>query len=185
LGLKGAALDLDAGTLTVREAIPTVYGKMFPSDRTKSEAGARTFRLRPDLVAVLRAHRTRQLEHRLLLGDRWTDHDLVCASEVGTAVYLTNLSRRFHVLCDRAGVRRIRLYDFRHTAASLMIASGVDLKAASEVLGHKDPTITQRVYQHVNADQRDRALSLLAGALADEEPPTVIEDDDSPRAATP
>lgn len=170
LALKWPALDLEAGTLSVVEAYPTVAGKHHEGP-PKSDAGHRTIRLDPAVIGLLRAHRVAQKERRLLLGEGWHDHNLVCASEVGTPVELTNISRRFRQLCERAGVPRIRMYDLRHTATSIMIASGADLKAASEVLGHADPSITQRVYQHVNAAQRDRAVSVLASALAEEEAP--------------
>lgn len=46
-------------------------------------------------------------------------------------------------------MRRIRLHDARHTAASLMLADGTPVKVASEMLGHSNPSITQSIYQHV------------------------------------
>ncbi len=75
------------------------------------------------------------------------------------------LNRHFEQLCAGAGVSRIHVYDLRHTATSLMIDAGADLKAASEALGHSDPGITMRVYRHVRADQRDHAIGALAAAL--------------------
>ncbi|HEY8286848.1 MAG TPA: hypothetical protein VIJ28_20850 [Chloroflexota bacterium] len=45
-------------------------------------------------------------------------------------------------MCKQAGVPRIRVYDLRHTTASLMVDAGADLKAASEALRHSDPRIT-------------------------------------------
>ncbi len=48
----------------------------------------------------------------------------------------------------RAGLRHVRLHDARHTHASLLIASGADIVAISRRLGHKDPSITLRIYSH-------------------------------------
>ncbi len=76
-----------------------------------------------------------------------------------------NTQRRFHRLCIQAGVPRIRVYDLRHTATSLMIDAGADLKAASEALGHSDPRLTMKIYRHVQSSQRTQALALLAGAI--------------------
>jgi integrase len=112
---------------------------------------------------------------RTLAGPRWTDSGLICTTEVGTAVNHRNVQRRFRRLCTQAGVPRIRVYDLRHTATSLMIDAGADLKAASEALGHSDPRITMKVYRHVRGDQRAHALALLATAIStprDPEEPT-------------
>jgi integrase len=141
LALKWAALDLDAGTLAVKEAYPNVNGRRFEGP-PKSDAGNRMLRLDPALLAVLRAHRSSQVEHRLLQGARWKAIDLVCASDVGTPIEPTNIRRRFIKLCEEAAVPRIRLCDLRHTTTSLMLEAGADLKATSEVLGHSDPGIT-------------------------------------------
>ena len=70
-------------------------------------------------------------------------------------------------MCAKAGVPLIRLSDLRHSAASMMLEAGADLKTTSEVLGHSDPRITQKVYQHTSRNQRDGALALLAEALED------------------
>lgn len=48
-----------------------------------------------------------------------------------------------------AGMDGLRLHDLRHTAASLMLASGMTMLEVSEQLGHADSSITARVYAHV------------------------------------
>ncbi len=164
-GLRWDALDLDAGTLRVERARPSACGKTFDSEDTKSASGKRTLHLSPSLVLRLRTHRTAQKESRLMMGDRWQEQGLVCTTVVGTALDQRAVERRFERLCATAEVERIRVYDLRHTATSLMIDAGADLKAASEALGHSNPGITMRVYRHVRADQRAHAISALSAAL--------------------
>jgi len=173
-GLRWDALDLDAAAVRVERARPTACGKTFASEDTKSPAGKRTLTLPPALVLRLRAHRTAQKEQRLVMGERWKDQGLVCTTEVGTALDQRAVERRFVRLCAQAETPRIRVYDLRHTATSLMIDAGADLKAASEALGHSNPGITMRVYRHVRADQRDHAIGALAAAL-DTPPPGVSD----------
>jgi integrase len=90
---------------------------------------------------------------------------LVCTSTTGAPLEPRAIQRRFHHLVAMARVSPMRLYDARHTATSLMLDAGADLKATSETLGHHDPVITMRVYRHVRGDQRAQALTLLAGSL--------------------
>ena len=65
---------------------------------------------------------------------------------------------------------RIRLYDLRHTAASLLLAAGTHPKVASELLGHSTVTLTLDTYSHVVPSLRDQAADtmqrVLAGAYA-------------------
>jgi integrase len=173
-GLRWDALDLDAGSLRVERARPSACGKTFASEDTKSPSGKRTLALPPGLVLRLRTHRTAQKERRLMMGERWQEHGLVCTSEVGTALDQRAVERRFVRLCTTAGVPRIRVYDLRHTATSLMIDGGADLKAASEALGHSDPRITMKVYRHVRADQRAQAIGTLAATLDAPEAPLAM-----------
>jgi integrase len=171
IGLTWGSIDLCAGTLTISQAIATVGNETFEGD-PKSRAGKRTLTLPTEVVALLRAHRASQNQRRLLLGASWQDHNLVCASAVGTAVALRNLNHRFSALCAKAGVPRIRPYDLRHSAISLLLAGGADLKAVSEVVGHSDPRLTARVYQHAYEYQRSKALADHAAALfGPEQPP--------------
>ena len=57
-------------------------------------------------------------------------------------------------LIRQAGVTRIRVHDMRHTAASTMIPRGDDVVLGADVLGHKDPAMTLRVYSHVSKSHR-------------------------------
>ncbi|HLJ80354.1 MAG TPA: tyrosine-type recombinase/integrase, partial [Ktedonobacterales bacterium] len=88
-----------------------------------------------------------------------------CTTRSGGYLEDANVRTAFVRLCARAGVPRIRRYDMRHTAISLMAAAGNDLKAISEVVGHADPRLTARVYQHAYPQQRAAALAGLAGGL--------------------
>jgi integrase len=58
----------------------------------------------------------------------------------------------------KAGVKRLRFHDLRHTAASIMLNNGVDLLVASRRLGHAKPSITLDVYGHLlNSGQNEVA----------------------------
>ena len=66
----------------------------------------------------------------------WQDNDLVFTTAVGTPIHPRNDYRAFRQLIDRAGVRRVRLHDLRHTAASMLLAEGVAVRVVMEILGH-------------------------------------------------
>jgi integrase len=60
-----------------------------------------------------------------------------------------------------AGVQMITPHDLRHTCASLAVSAGVNVLALARMLGHKDPSVTLRVY----ADLFDTDLDAVAASL--------------------
>jgi integrase len=68
-------------------------------------------------------------------------------------------------------------HEFRHTAASLAIAAGADVKVVQRMLGHKSATMTLDLYGHLFADRLDTVADALDAArtveLASREPLTI------------
>ncbi|WP_200215064.1 tyrosine-type recombinase/integrase [Micromonospora coerulea] len=68
------------------------------------------------------------------------------ATKIGTPIEPRNINRHFDQLCERAGVRRIRVHDLRHSCATLLYDQGVPLERIQDVLGHSSPTVTKSIY---------------------------------------
>jgi integrase len=151
LGLPWSDVDLDRGTLTVREAWVQVGRDVVEGD-TKTDASARTVSLDAGTVEVLRARKRRQAELRLLLGPAWVDSGLVFTKADGSALVPDSASQRFDRLVARAGLPPVRLHDLRHLAASLTYRATKDLKPTSQMLGHSSTAITEQVYTSVFED---------------------------------
>ena len=71
---------------------------------------------------------------------------------------------RFHNVSDKAGLRRLRVHDLRHSHASMLINMGVPIIQISERLGHESPQTTLRIYSHLYPEKA-RAVSDQIGAL--------------------
>src|SRR5260370_14360271 len=95
-------------------------------------------------------------------------HDLVFPNLDGQPMSHANLLQRgFYPALKRAGLRRIRFHDLRHTYASLMIRNGEDIVVVSRLLGHANASFTFNVYCHMLPRKRnpisDRLASLVFG----------------------
>ena len=55
----------------------------------------------------------------------------------------------------------MRFHALRHSAATLLMAEGVPVKVASEMLGHSDITTTLRIYSHVLPSMQDAAADAM------------------------
>lgn len=135
LGLQWRNVDLDKGQIKVCQALQR-SGRGWTLVEPKSARSRRTVVMPKVVSDSLRAHRTAQREQRLLAGSLWQDYDFVFTSRVGTPLEGRNVGRAFHGLLEKAGLPRVRFHDLRHTAATLLLAQGVDARTIMETLGH-------------------------------------------------
>jgi len=121
LALSWGDVDFDGGLLHVCHTLERRDGGWILKE-PKSRRSRRTIPLPSVCVAALRDQGRSQLESRLAAGPAWSDNALVFTTPLGEPLSRTEVSRRFAVLQERAGVAHRRLYDCRHTAASLLLA---------------------------------------------------------------
>ena len=132
---------------------------------TKTDRSRRTIALPAQLIAMLRTHRVRQIEERLLAGSRWRDTGFMFTSGIGTPLEPRRLFRVFKTVLQRASLPDIRFHDLRHSAASLMLAQGVPLRVVMEILGHSSISLTADTYSHVMPSLIQDATEKVAGVL--------------------
>jgi integrase len=146
LGLQWSDLDWSVPCVRVQRAL--VQGGRLDWPKTKR---GRVVHLLDTVVEALQRHRKAQVTHRLKLGDLYRDQDLVFPCETGGAVQCPQniVGRHYKPILKRAGLPNLRLYDLRHSAATLLFASGAPTKVVSEVLGHASVNLTQNTYIHV------------------------------------
>jgi integrase len=167
LGLKWQDINLKKGTITVqRTLVKSEDGFRF--DEPKTERSRRTIPVPPNVVEMLRRYRAEQLERRLKLHGAWEQPDLVFTNEIGGYLERQNLlQRHLRPALKAAGLpQTFRLYDLRHSAATLLLVAGVHPKVVSERLGHASITMTLDTYSHVlphmQKDASDKMEELLS-----------------------
>lgn len=164
LGLRWGDVDLPAATLTVRATLGRVAGALTLTE-PKTARSRRTVPLSPGLVAMLRAHRLRQLEDRMRAANVWTETGHVFATETGQPVDPRNLLRALTVAAGVAGLPDVGVHTLRHSAAVTWLEAGVHTKAVSDLLGHSSIAITGDVYGHTSDDTARAAIAGLSTAL--------------------
>ena len=130
----------------------------FLESRPKTESGVRRVTLPDFIVEVFKQHRVSQLEARLQAGSSWIGRDLVFCRPDGDFIKAPTLRYQFFKLLDKAGLPRIRFHDLRHTAATLLLSMGVDMKVIQDILGHSDMATTVNIYAHVLPAMQQKAM---------------------------
>ena len=75
--------------------------------------------------------------------------DFVFIRQDGNPINPNAITLAFRRIIKKAGLRRIRIHDLRHTHATLMLKAGIHPKVVSERLGHANIGITLDIYSHV------------------------------------
>jgi integrase len=92
-------------------------------------------------------------------------HDLIFRTPSGQPISADYLAKHFRSILDIAGVPRLRLYDLRHSAATIALAAGVSPKVVSEQLGHASTAFTLDTYAHVLPHMQDEAAARVEAML--------------------
>jgi integrase len=147
--LRWSDVDFDALTVTARP-------------RKAKAKTPRVLEITPRTRTELAAHRARQAEERLLMGDRWPreyDH-LVFRSQAGTPLDGKNMLRRLRRWLDAAGIdKQLSPYNLRKTVASLAADQGLDQYRLADFMG-ADPRTVERYYRKPTSPVRSKGVDL-------------------------
>jgi integrase len=166
LGLRWEDVDLDRGTLAVRQQLGW-FGSTPEVGPPKTRRSRRSFRIDDGTVSALRRHRREQREEQLRAGGAWqgTAWGLVFANEDGSPLRPYAPLFALHHLAEEVDLPRLTLHELRHTAITNMLASGINPKVASERAGHATVAMTLDLYGHVLAEQDEAAADAIGMSI--------------------
>jgi integrase len=161
--LRWTDLDWDTHTLTVARSIYEQAGGGWAEKPTKTH---QTRRIGLDDLAVETFQAQRDsvdgLAQQLRLKPR-PGGFIFSPSPVGAEPTRPDVLTRFFTRASKQAGVKTHLHALRHFSATQGIASGADVVTVAGRLGHRDPSVTLRVYSHV-LEQRDRDVAAAIGA---------------------
>lgn len=156
-GLTWEDFDSEAGTLKVRRTIHVRKGGELEAGDTKTYAGQRTILLPHSTVQLLRERKRSALT-------RWIFPDPLRPER---PVNPGSAYRRLKELLQQAELPSLRFHDLRHTFATHALASGVDAKTLSRILGHTKASFTLDTYTHVTGDMHRNAAEIVGNVVTE------------------
>lgn len=162
--LKGGKMHIQRSLCEVEDKETGKLKKEFQPPKTKKSN--RVFPLLPEMVAVLKAHRKRQLEEKLFFGKDYHDEGLIFCSENGQRLWPRNFNRSYTRHLKNAGIPHKKLHALRHTFCTLLLEAGEDLKNVQELVGHSRISTTADIYSHVLEKRKKKAIEKLGNILA-------------------
>lgn len=148
LALRWSNVDFEHRRLLVLHSVDYIAGYGYIEGKPKTAAGKRWVSFPSFLFDLLKLHQAQQLEVRRA-AKRWDDNDLVFPNLSGGFLHPNHLGEKFRKLLQEAGLPPIHFHDLRHSAATILLSMGVNVKVVQELLGHTDISITLGVYGHL------------------------------------
>ena len=131
-------------------------------EKPKTDRSRRTLQLVEQVVGALRKWRAQQAEMILSLGSEYQRHGFIFAVSNGSPTrFGLPVRREFTRILAKASLPRIRIYDLRHTAASLMMMDNPNPRFVADQLGHSNPQMTLNVYTHSYPSMQREAVEKL------------------------
>ena len=154
--LRWQHVDLARAAITVRESLPVDARDENETTDPKTRAGVRTVPIPPFVHDTLTA---------LRVATSPSDGDRVFPSGDGGPFARTSVLRRTRAAWKAAKLNPIGLHEARHSAVSMWIRSGLDVRMVSELAGHVSPAFTLQRYSHVFETDVDHAARVFAAYL--------------------
>ncbi len=149
LGLKWSAVNFTENTITVNHTAVSNVGGVLYTDTTKTKASLRTLPLTDSVKNYLLNLKAHQENMEKQFGDCYHRSEYICTYEDGREIPPDYVTHKFAKILAKSDLPKIRFHDLRHSAASLLINSGFNLKEIQEWLGHSDISTTGNIYSHL------------------------------------
>jgi integrase len=165
LGLNWDHVDMRTGVVTIAQAyVSGING--YSIQPTKTGLVRRVTVDEGTLIALRSFFQTQRFERRALgIEDPLPSDAPVFVNRVGQRLHPDGVSTRWVELCESVGVKRIRLHDARHSAATALLDRRVPVHQVSAVLGHSTPATTHATYSHVIDAVGDGAAAVMSEVL--------------------
>lgn len=131
----------------------------------KTKKSIRTIPLSNEAIKVLKEHKKTQDEIKTKYKNIYMDKRIVFANASGDFRDPREVLREFHKVLDKAGVRKCRFHDLRHTFASILLNEGESMKVIQELLGHSTITTTMDIYSHITKETKERSIERIQKAI--------------------
>lgn len=172
LGLCWDNVDLDKGVVFVRTSLARVRNETGAEQISelklltpKTAKSARTIPLTANIIAELKKHKAEQEAWKAEHSDIWIERGLVFCKDNGDFLEPRDFLADFQKQLERAGIRKCRFHDMRHTFASMLLNEGEELKVIQELLGHTTITTTADIYAHLKTEKKLEAVSKIGNML--------------------
>lgn len=138
LALKWSDINFATGELRIERQVYIIKAEVIIS-APKTKASIRTVILPPSLLKALGAYKK-------TVDSEWT---FPSPTDNGRPRNPSSVRKRLQLILERAGCKKVRFHDLRHTFVTMALEHGMDVKTLSATIGHVSSATTLNIYSHI------------------------------------
>ena len=155
LALQWSDIDFDNSKINIYKTLsPKMKGRKLFTTSPKTKSSIRTVSIPKDTLIRLQELKKHYSQFPAFNSSRYV---FGFTEPLGT----THIDRKRDKYCKAAGVKKIRIHDFRHSHASLLIKNGANAIIVAKRLGHSDIEMTLNTYSHLFSEKEDEIINLI------------------------
>jgi integrase len=165
-GLRWEDIDVDAGTLAIANTRTMIGNARVLEKDTKTEAGERVLPLPEPVRQALVAFKGLQEIEQMSMGGLYVPSGYLFVDHLGQPLTTRHLREHAYSLMHALELRKVRLYDARHSCLTFLAVNGVEDVVLAAWAGHVSASFTKRVYVHPSPEDLRSAsdhLTVLLG----------------------
>lgn len=147
-GLRWSRVFWNHNTILIDHQVVYLPGEVYTEDSTKTGQD-RLVRMPNETMDLLREYKSWQDIRRTKMGERWVNSDYIFTSRSGDKVSPATICGYIKRFQDKYDLPPLHPHKFRHTHASILLYSGMDIVRVSKRLGHLDVSTTLDYYAHL------------------------------------
>ena len=158
-GLTWADIDFDNKLLSINKQVLSIdnYSSNFYVSNPKTDSSIRTIPIANELLSDLKKYYDELSKYK-----NFNVEFYVFGNDHGyRPLAYKQAQRRKGEIAAKAGVKEIRLHDFRHSCASLLVNSGAPITVVSKFMGHSNTTETLKTYSHLFNCALDQTMDII------------------------
>ena len=164
-GLEWSDIDFENDIIRIRNNSVYTSGKGITTTTPKTESSVRVDKVPHVVMEVLQDHKHAQNIQRIAMGANWQNTQRIFTQRNGAPIFPDTVSAWFKGFLKKIGIEGRSLKSLRHTNASLMIASGVDVRTVAGRLGHSQTSTTTNIYAHIIKSANEKAAEAIEDLL--------------------
>jgi len=105
-------------------------------------------------------------DKKIFKGSYLNKEGFVCVKDDGSLIKPDYLTHTFHNIVVKNELKSLRLYDLRHSCASLLLKNSVNMKEIQVWLGHSSYNTTANIYAHVDKNSAENPAKVIGNVLS-------------------
>lgn len=194
LGLRWQNVNFMFGQIHIEQTVLYRKNLGIYIDSPKNQKSDRFLKLPPEMIILLKEYKAYCDKCRQELGtafpdtvtlpngngaeqDFETDFLFTQSKRLGYPMHPDTVNDILERVAARAGLRHVHPHMLRHSAASTLIFSGLDVVSVAGYLGHTSPTTTEKIYSHALQEAQNRASAAMGVMMFQRKTPSSDSDD--------